>query len=181
MNLVREVKYRSAGTLEFLVDASGKFYFLELNPRLQVEHPTTEMVTGVNLPAAQLQIAMGLPLHRIKDIRQLYGVGLNFSSEIDFDLVKPELQRKPRPKGHVVAVRITAENPDAGFKPSSGSIQELNFRSSTNVWGYFSVATSGGLHEFADSQFGHIFAYGEDRDTIQFMVHWDRSELIQHP
>lgn len=142
------------------------FFFLELNPRLQVEHPTTEMVTGVNLPAAQLQVAMGIPLHRIRDIRQLYGVAPNGASEIDFDMVKPEsvsLQRKPRPKGHVVAVRITAENPDAGFKPSSGSLQELTFRSSNNVWGYFSVSTAGGLHEFADSQFGHIFAYGEDR------------------
>lgn len=125
------------------------------------------MVSGVNLPAAQLQVAMGIPLHRIRDIRQLYGVAPNGSSEIDFDMTKPDagaLQRKPRPKGHVVAVRITAENPDAGFKPSSGSLQELNFRSSTNVWGYFSVTTAGGLHEFADSQFGHIFAYGEDRD-----------------
>lgn len=125
------------------------------------------MVTGVNLPAAQLQVAMGLPLHRIRDIRQLYGLAPNGASEIDFDMVKPEskeLQRKPSPKGHVVAVRITAENPDAGFKPSSGSIQELNFRSNTNVWGYFSVGTAGGLHEFADSQFGHIFAYGSDRD-----------------
>ncbi|KAJ7890599.1 acetyl-CoA carboxylase [Mycena olivaceomarginata] len=167
VRLAKLVGYVSAGTVEYLYNhAEDDFYFLELNPRLQVEHPTTEMVSGVNLPAAQLQIAMGIPLHRIKDIRQLYGVALNASSEIDFDLVKPDsnqLQRKPRPKGHVVAVRITAENPDAGFKPSSGSIQELNFRSSTNVWGYFSVTTAGGLHEFADSQFGHIFAYGEDR------------------
>ena len=124
------------------------------------------MVTGVNLPAAQLLVAMGIPLHRIKTIRQLYGVAPHGTSEIDFDMVKPEsnqLQRKPRPKGHVVAVRITAENPDAGFKPSSGSLQELNFRSSTNVWGYFSVNSAGALHEFADSQFGHIFAYGQDR------------------
>jgi acetyl-CoA carboxylase/biotin carboxylase 1 len=124
------------------------------------------MVSGVNLPAAQLLVAMGIPLHRIKSIRQLYGVFPTASSEIDFEMEKPEsnqLQRKPRPKGHVVAVRITAENPDAGFKPSSGSLQELNFRSNTNVWGYFSVGTAGGLHEFADSQFGHIFAYGADR------------------
>ncbi len=124
------------------------------------------MVSGVNLPAAQLQVAMGIPLHRIRHIRQLYGVAPNASSEIDFEMLDPEaskLQRRPRPKGHVVAVRITAENPDAGFKPSSGSLQELNFRSSTNVWGYFSVGSAGGLHEFADSQFGHIFAYGEDR------------------
>ncbi|KAH7926428.1 hypothetical protein BV22DRAFT_1087097 [Leucogyrophana mollusca] len=167
VRLAKLVGYVSAGTVEYLYSPSEDvFYFLELNPRLQVEHPTTEMVSGVNLPAAQLQVAMGIPLHRIRHIRTLYGVAPNASSEIDFDMVKPEsnqLQRKPRPKGHVVAVRITAENPDAGFKPSSGTLQELNFRSSTNVWGYFSVGTAGGLHEFADSQFGHIFAYGEDR------------------
>ena len=156
----------SFGAKDLYSHAEDNFYFLELNPRLQVEHPTTEIVSGVNLPAAQLQVAMGIPLHRIRDIRVLYGVAPNGSSEIDFDMTNPDSlqhQRKPRPKGHVVAVRITAENPDAGFKPSSGSIQELNFRSSTNVWGYFSVSTAGGLHEFADSQFGHIFAYGEDR------------------
>lgn len=142
------------------------FYFLELNPRLQVEHPTTEMVSGVNLPAAQLQVAMGLPLHRIRDIRTLYGVAPHAASEIDFEMTNPgadSVQRRPRPKGHVVAARITAENPDAGFKPSSGALQELNFRSNTNVWGYFSVSSAGGLHEYADSQFGHIFAYGADR------------------
>ncbi|CCM00738.1 uncharacterized protein FIBRA_02778 [Fibroporia radiculosa] len=167
VRLAKLVGYVSAGTVEYLYShAEDVFHFLELNPRLQVEHPTTEMVSGVNLPAAQLQVAMGVPLHRIRHIRQLYGVAPNGTSEIDFDMVDPDaskLQRKPRPKGHVVAVRITAENPDAGFKPSSGSLQELNFRSSTNVWGYFSVGSAGGLHEFADSQFGHIFAYGEDR------------------
>ncbi|KIK95000.1 hypothetical protein PAXRUDRAFT_413240 [Paxillus rubicundulus Ve08.2h10] len=168
VRLAKLVGYVSAGTVEYLYShLEDVFYFLELNPRLQVEHPTTEMVSGVNLPAAQLQVAMGIPLHRIRHIRTLYGVAPNAASEIDFDMVKPgsnQLQRKPRPKGHVVAVRITAENPDAGFKPSSGSLQELNFRSSNNVWGYFSVSSAGGLHEFADSQFGHIFAYGEDRN-----------------
>ncbi|GBE86281.1 Acetyl-CoA carboxylase [Sparassis crispa] len=167
VRLAKLVGYVSAGTVEYLYShAEDVFHFLELNPRLQVEHPTTEMVSGVNLPAAQLQVAMGIPLHRIRHIRQLYGVAPNGTSEIDFDMKNPDssqVQRKPQPKGHVVAVRITAENPDAGFKPSSGSLQELNFRSSTNVWGYFSVGSTGGLHEFADSQFGHIFAYGEDR------------------
>ncbi|GAA5834604.1 hypothetical protein JCM3766R1_003613 [Sporobolomyces carnicolor] len=167
VRLAKLVGYVSAGTTEFLYSAADdKFAFLELNPRLQVEHPTTEMVSGVNLPAAQLQIAMGIPLHRIRDIRTLYGKAPHGRSLIDFDFENPEsaaTQRKPSPKGHVVAVRITAENPDAGFKPSSGTLQELNFRSSTNVWGYFSVGTAGGLHEFADSQFGHIFAYGSDR------------------
>ncbi|KAI0032669.1 acetyl CoA carboxylase [Vararia minispora EC-137] len=167
VRLAKLVGYVSAGTVEYLYSHSDdNFYFLELNPRLQVEHPTTEMVTGVNLPAAQLLVAMGIPLHRIRTIRQLYGVAPNGSSEIDFDMASPDaamVQRKPQPKGHVVAVRITAENPDAGFKPSSGALQELNFRSSTNVWGYFSVNSTGSLHEYADSQFGHIFAYGQDR------------------
>ncbi|EPQ56622.1 cytosolic acc1, acetyl-CoA carboxylase [Gloeophyllum trabeum ATCC 11539] len=167
VRLAKLVGYVSAGTVEYLYSPSDDdFFFLELNPRLQVEHPTTEMVSGVNLPAAQLCVAMGIPLHRIRHIRQLYGVEPHATSEIDFDMVNPDamqVQRRPRPKGHVVAVRITAENPDAGFKPSSGSLQELNFRSSTNVWGYFSVNSAGGLHEFADSQFGHIFAYGQDR------------------
>jgi len=124
------------------------------------------MVSGVNLPAAQLQIAMGIPLYSIRDIRTLYGTSPHDTTKIDFEFSDPSssaTQRRPSPKGHVVAVRITAENPDAGFKPSSGTLQELNFRSSTNVWGYFSVAAAGGLHEFADSQFGHIFAYGADR------------------
>lgn len=57
-----------------------------------------------------------------------------------------------------------------GFKPSSGTVQELNFRSSKNVWGYFSVAATGGLHEYADSQFGHCFSWGEDREDAREWV-----------
>ncbi|KAG0699447.1 acetyl-CoA carboxylase [Suillus ampliporus] len=146
VRLAKLVGYVSAGTVEYLYShGEDVFYFLELNPCLQVEHLTTEMVSGVNLPAAQLQVAMGIPLHRIRHIRTLYGMAPNASSEINFDMF------------------VSPKNPDAGFKPSSGSLQELNFRSSTNMWGYFSISTVGGLHEFADSQFGHIFTYGEDR------------------
>ena len=169
VRLGKLVGYVSAGTVEYLYShADDKFYFLELNPRLQVEHPTTEMVTGVNLPAAQLQIAMGLPLHRIKDIRLLYGADPNSSSEIDFNFEKEgsiQSQRRPTPKGHTTACRITSEDPGEGFKPSSGQMHELNFRSSSNVWGYFSVGAAGGIHNYADSQFGHIFAYGENRSA----------------
>jgi acetyl-CoA carboxylase/biotin carboxylase 1 len=169
VSLGRLVGYVSAGTVEYLYSHSDdKFYFLELNPRLQVEHPTTEMVSGVNLPAAQLQIAMGIPLHRIRDIRLLYGVDPNTSAEIDFDFSSEEsyqTQRRPQPKGHTTACRITSEDPGEGFKPSSGTMHELNFRSSSNVWGYFSVGTAGGIHSFSDSQFGHIFAYGENRSA----------------
>jgi acetyl-CoA carboxylase/biotin carboxylase 1 len=169
VRLGKLVGYVSAGTVEYLYShADDSFYFLELNPRLQVEHPTTEMVTGVNLPAAQLQIAMGLPLHRIRDIRLLYGLDPKATTEIDFDFSNPEsgkTQRRPKPKGHTTACRITSEDPGAGFKPSSGMLTDLNFRSSSNVWGYFSVGTSGGIHQFADSQFGHIFAFGENRSA----------------
>ncbi|KAJ9299693.1 hypothetical protein DTO271G3_2577 [Paecilomyces variotii] len=169
VSLGKLVGYVSAGTVEYLYShADDKFYFLELNPRLQVEHPTTEMVSGVNLPAAQLQIAMGIPLHRIRDIRLLYGVDPNTASEIDFEFKSEEsfkTQRRPQPKGHTTACRITSEDPGEGFKPSSGTMHELNFRSSSNVWGYFSVGSSGGIHSFSDSQFGHIFAYGENRSA----------------
>lgn len=169
VSLGKLVGYVSAGTVEYLYShAEDKFYFLELNPRLQVEHPTTEMVSGVNLPAAQLQVAMGIPLHHIRDIRLLYGVDPNTSSEIDFHFTNEEsfqIQRRPQPKGHTTACRITSEDPGEGFKPSGGTMHELNFRSSSNVWGYFSVGTAGGIHSFSDSQFGHIFAYGENRSA----------------
>jgi acetyl-CoA carboxylase/biotin carboxylase 1 len=163
------VGYVSAGTVEWLYShEDNKFYFLELNPRLQVEHPTTEMVSGVSLPAAQLQIAMGLPLHRIRDIRLLYGADPHTSTTIDFNFEKEASglsQRRPSPKGHCTACRITSEDPGEGFKPSSGTMHELNFRSSSNVWGYFSVGAASSIHNFSDSQFGHIFAYGENRQA----------------
>uniref|UniRef100_A0A8C8SCH1 acetyl-CoA carboxylase n=1 Tax=Pelusios castaneus TaxID=367368 RepID=A0A8C8SCH1_9SAUR len=167
VKLAKMVGYVSAGTVEYLYSQDGSFYFLELNPRLQVEHPCTEMVADVNLPAAQLQIAMGIPLHRIKDIRVMYGVSPWGDVPIDFE----NSAHVPCPRGHVIAARITSENPDEGFKPSSGTVQELNFRSNKNVWGYFSVAAAGGLHEFADSQFGHCFSWGENREeAISNMV-----------
>jgi acetyl-CoA carboxylase/biotin carboxylase 1 len=167
--LAKAVGYANAGTVEYLYsEEQSKFYFLELNPRLQVEHPVTEMITKVNLPAAQLQVAMGIPLDNIPDLRTLYGRN-RFeddpraeTSRIDFGTA----QRLP-PTGHCIAVRITAENAEAGFKPTSGGIQELNFRSTPNVWGYFSMDSSGSIHEFADSQFGHLFASGVDREQAR--------------
>jgi acetyl-CoA carboxylase/biotin carboxylase 1 len=91
IRLAELVGYVSVGTVEYLYNyEEGTFCFLELNPRLQVEHPTTEMVSGVNLPAAQLQVAMGIPLHRIKDIRVLYGLAPYGTSEIDFPFKNPE-------------------------------------------------------------------------------------------
>eukprot|EP00884_Botryococcus_braunii_P014175 jgi/Botrbrau1/22759/Bobra.0132s0090.2 len=165
--LAKSVKYVGAATVEYLYTLEDrKFFFLELNPRLQVEHPVTEWISGVNIPSCQLMIGMGVPLHRIPDIRRLYGLDPNGDSPIDFDK-DPQIA----PSGHVVAVRITSEDANDGFKPTCGSIDELSFRTSPDVWGYFSVKSGGGIHEFSDSQFGHLFAKGDTREAaIRAMV-----------
>eukprot|EP01040_Poterioochromonas_malhamensis_P001981 gene1983-2117_t len=161
--LTQSIGYIGAGTVEYLYNAKlNKYYFLELNPRLQVEHPVTEGITGVNLPSVQLQVAMGIPLDRIPEIRAFYGRDIDGTDKIDFmkdDYVYP--------KNHVIAARITAENPDEGFKPTSGKIERVKFQSAKNVWGYFSVGANGGIHEFADSQFGHLFASGPTREDAR--------------
>ncbi|GAB5579140.1 acetyl-CoA carboxylase 2 isoform X1 [Prionailurus iriomotensis] len=110
VRLAKTVGYVSAGTVEYLYSQDGSFHFLELNPRLQVEHPCTEMIADVNLPAAQLQIAMGVPLHRLKDIRLLYGESPWGVTPISFETPS----NPPLARGHVIAARITSENPDEG-------------------------------------------------------------------
>ena len=162
--LTQQIGYVGAGTVEYLYNAAtDKFFFLELNPRLQVEHPVTEGITGVNMPATQLQVAMGIPLYNIPEIRRFYGKKdiygtdpIDFMTETYSDI-----------DTHVIAARITAENPDEGFKPTSGSIERIKFQSTSNVWGYFSVGANGGIHEFADSQFGHLFAKGATREQAR--------------
>ncbi len=190
--LAKEVGYVGAGTVEYLYTGDtngGEFYFLELNPRLQVEHPVTEWITGVDLPSLQLHIGMGIPLRSVPSIRKFFNIPeattvavtgpspvLPFTVPCDPNAVakEPSVNIQPDdswhgaprpPHGHVIACRITAENPDEGFQPTSGDIQELTFRNTPNVWGYFSVGASGGVHEFADSQFGHLFAWGETRES----------------
>eukprot|EP01064_Diplonema_japonicum_P032971 TRINITY_DN6371_c0_g3_i1.p1 TRINITY_DN6371_c0_g3~~TRINITY_DN6371_c0_g3_i1.p1 ORF type:complete len:2233 (+),score=716.26 TRINITY_DN6371_c0_g3_i1:57-6755(+) len=161
VRLAEIVGYRSVGTVEYLYHKpTGVFYFLELNPRLQVEHTVTELITGVNLPACMLCVGMGIPLSRIPDIRQYYGAEKFSTAPINFEKATPV-----EPKLHTIACRITAENPDDGFSPTSGTIDELTFRNSKNAWGYFSISSHGGVHEFADSQFGHIFSTAETREA----------------
>ncbi|XP_009373180.2 acetyl-CoA carboxylase 1 [Pyrus x bretschneideri] len=168
--LAKSVNYVGAATVEYLYSMeTGEYYFLELNPRLQVEHPVTEWIAEINLPAAQVVVGMGIPLWQIPEIRRFYGMehGGGYdawrktsASATPFDFDKAE---STRPRGHCVAVRVTSEDPDDGFKPTSGKVQELSFKSKPNVWAYFSVKSGGGIHEFSDSQFGHVFAFGESR------------------
>ena len=165
------VGYENAGTVEYLYDpVTNEYSFLELNPRLQVEHPCSEMITGINIPAAQLQIAMGIPLWLIKDVRSFYGEDPAGIDPIDFTI--SSLRNRLKPKGHVVACRITSENPDSGFKPGSGRVLDVGFKAGPGVWGYFSVSNCGSLiHEWADSQFGHVFSYATTRESsIKSMI-----------
>jgi len=99
--LAEHVGYVSAGTLEFLVDKEGNFYFIEMNTRIQVEHPITEMVTGVDLVQAQFRIAMGERLW----------------------LKQEEIEVR----GHAIEVRVNAEDPEKGFRPSIGKVETLLF------------------------------------------------------
>uniref|UniRef100_A0A7N1A1T5 Acetyl-CoA carboxylase n=1 Tax=Kalanchoe fedtschenkoi TaxID=63787 RepID=A0A7N1A1T5_KALFE len=168
--LAKSVNYVGAATVEYLYSMeTGDYYFLELNPRLQVEHPVTEWIAEVNLPAAQVAVGMGIPLWQIPEIRRFYGMDngggydawrkTSLSAQpFDFDKAV-----SVKPKGHCVAVRVTSEDPDDGFKPTGGKVLELSFKSKPNVWAYFSVKSGGGIHEFSDSQFGHVFAFGESR------------------
>ena len=96
VRLVQAAEYSSAGTCEFLVDKNNKFYFIEVNARIQVEHPVTELVTGIDLVREQIRIAAGLPL--------------------------PFTQEQVIHRGCAMECRINAEDPDAGFRPSPGVI-----------------------------------------------------------
>uniref|UniRef100_A0AC35UAX5 Acetyl-CoA carboxylase n=1 Tax=Rhabditophanes sp. KR3021 TaxID=114890 RepID=A0AC35UAX5_9BILA len=158
VNLAKKVGYVSAGTVEYMyLPETQKYYFLELNPRLQVEHPCTEMVANINIPAIQLQIAMGVPLRKIVEIRLFFGMDRYGDDPLPEDQIRTETNLC------VIAARITSEDPAEGFRPASGAVEVLNFQSNQNVWGYFSISSTGQVHEYADSQFGHLFAKGTTR------------------
>jgi acetyl-CoA carboxylase biotin carboxylase subunit len=136
--VARSVEYTSAGTIEFLLDEDGRFFFLEMNTRLQVEHPITEMVTGVDLVQWQIRIARGERL----------------------DLDQPALQAA---RGHAIECRVYAEDPDAGFMPSPGRITGL--RTAAGPWVRDDGGAEPGtdVTVFYDPLVSKLSAWGPDR------------------
>ena len=132
------VGYVNAGTVEFLVDQEGRFYFLEMNTRLQVEHTVTEMVYGVDIVREQLRIAAGRPL--------------SFS------------QSDLRPHGHALEIRICAEDPEQGFFPSAGRIEHLEIPGGPGVRIDAALYEGQEVTLFYDSMIGKLVVWGRDRD-----------------
>lgn len=134
----KAVNYKNAGTIEFLVDDEGNYYFMEMNTRIQVEHPITEMVTGIDLIKEQVKIASG--------------ERLNFSQE-DIEI-----------KGHAIECRINAEDPSEDFKPCPGKIEQLNIPGGPGVRLDSAVYQGYTILPFYDSMIGKLIVYGKDRE-----------------
>ena len=135
---VKAAKYANAGTIEFLVDKDKNFYFMEMNTRIQVEHPVTEWVTGVDIVKEQLKIASGEKL--------------SFKQEdITFS-------------GHSIECRINAENPYKNFRPSPGEIKELNLPGGNGVRIDTAVYTGYKIPPVYDSMIAKLIVHGKDRE-----------------
>ena len=132
------VGYTNAGTVEFLLDPRGHFYFLEMNTRLQVEHPVTEAVTGLDLVRAQIDIAEGKPL------------GSEF--------------KNVRPFGHAIEVRIYAEDPYHGFAPSPGTIRRLRWPEGPGVRNDAGVYEGSEVSIHYDPMLAKLIVWGRDRN-----------------
>lgn len=137
--IASEAGYTNAGTVEFLLDTSGEFYFIEVNARLQVEHPVTEMVTGMDLVAAQIAIAEGREL-----------------------LLK---QRDVRMEGHAIECRVYAEDPAAGFAPSPGVIQGLRVPGGPGVRDDSALYEGYEVPIWYDPMISKLITWGADRDV----------------
>ena len=135
----KSISYEGAGTVEFLVDDDNNFYFMEMNTRIQVEHPVTEMVTGVDLIAEQIKIAGGDNLGLTQDDIQL--------------------------NGHAIECRINAEDPSHNFRPSPGKITGWLPPGGPGVRVDSHVYTGYEIPPFYDSLIGKLIVWGKDRNT----------------
>lgn len=137
VRIARAAGYVNAGTMEFMLDTDQRFYFLEMNTRLQVEHPVTELVTGLDLVRHQLLIAAGEPL----------------------SLKQEEIS----PRGHAIEVRLYAENPAQDFLPSPGTITQLNEPTGPGVRVDSGVASGDEITQFYDPMIAKVIVAGENR------------------
>ena len=135
----KSINYTGAGTVEFLLDKSGKFYFMEMNTRIQVEHPVTEMITGLDLIAEQIRIAQGEKL-QIKQNQVILS-------------------------GHAIECRINAEDPDRNFRPHPGTISGYLPPGGPGVRMDSHVYTDYEIPAYYDSLIGKVIVWGRDRPT----------------
>ncbi|KAF0804437.1 carbamoyl-phosphate synthase subunit L [Alcanivorax xiamenensis] len=147
---VRAIGYEGAGTLEFLLDSEGRFYFMEMNTRLQVEHPVTEAITGVDLVALQLRVAAGEPLAPEQD-------------DIRF-------------RGHAIEVRLCAESPRQGFMPQSGTL--VRWRAPRTLRVDSALQDGAEVPPFYDSMVAKLIAWGENRDEARRRLATGLEELV---
>jgi acetyl-CoA carboxylase biotin carboxylase subunit len=133
------INYTGAGTIEFLLDKSGNFYFMEMNTRIQVEHPVTEMITGVDLVVEQIRIAQGERLKLTQDQVVL--------------------------RGHAIECRINAEDPERDFRPCPGRISGYLPPGGPGVRIDSHVYTDYQIPPYYDSLIGKLIVWGPDRPT----------------
>ncbi len=134
---MRNIGYTNAGTVEFLMDEKGNLYFIEVNARIQVEHPVTEAITGIDLVKSQILIAAGVPLREV------------ISQPVTFE-------------GHAIECRINAENPET-FAPSPGRITGLNLPGDIGIRVDTSAYTDYVIPPYYDSLVAKLIAYGASR------------------
>ncbi len=144
--------YYNAGTIEFLVDDKQNFYFMEMNTRIQVEHPITEFVTGVDLVKAQLKIAAGKEL--------------------------PYSQEDIRIKGHSIECRINAENPEKNFRPSPGRISALHIPGGPGIRVDSSAYQGYTITPYYDSMIAKLIVYAPTREEAIAKMKWALAEFI---
>ncbi len=144
--------YYNAGTIEFLVDNKNNFYFMEMNTRIQVEHPITEFVTGIDLVKAQLKIAAGKEL--------------------------PYSQEDIHVKGHSIECRINAESPEKGFRPSPGRINALHIPGGPGIRIDSSVYSGYEISPYYDSMIAKLIVYAPTRKEAIAKMKWALAEFI---
>ena len=147
---VKAIRYEGAGTLEFLLDQDGNFFFMEMNTRLQVEHPVTEAITGLDLVALQLRVAAGEPL--------------------------PLSQSDVRFSGHAIEVRLCAEDAEKGFLPQSGVMSLWQMPPQLRV--EHSLSSGADIPPFYDSMIAKIISVGATRQKALDRMHRALSEYI---